>query len=249
MRRAGSGCPAERAFSLVELLVTIGVIGVLMALLLPALGSAKREANVTAELATQRQSELVLNAYLIDHNGAYPYWGEPGTFYASLRWEQELISEQHWDQPLHWGLYLHSLGYEGWASLGSRAHAGAFEVIRQGDCPTCRWEYASAHMLTNTVFAEPAFWSEDTPPDKRHHRGMRESHLVHPALKGVIILRGGFGPRAKAWGLERRLVHFGDGHGSAVKTSELTDGVHRGGLHMDGQPVHSTPEGVSGRDI
>jgi hypothetical protein len=249
MGRAGSGCSAGRAFSLVELLVTIGVVGALLALLLPALGGAKREANVTAELATQRQAELILNAYLIDHNGEYPYWGEPGTFYAPLHWGPEFVSEQHWDQPLHWGLYLHTLGYEGWVSLGSRAHGSAFEEVRQGDCPTCGWGYGSAHMLTNTVYAQPAFWDEDAPPDKRHHRGMREGHLVYPALKGIVILRGGFGPRAKAWGLERRLVHFGDGHGAAVKTSELTTGVQRGGLHMDGEPVHCTPEGVNGRDL
>jgi len=66
------------AFSLVELLVVAGIIGVLLALLLPVLGRARAEANRVACLSNVRQLLQAQLMYANDSRGfvTYPNWGD-----------------------------------------------------------------------------------------------------------------------------------------------------------------------------
>lgn len=63
----------RRAFTLVELLVVIGIIAILVAILLPALSRAKSQANSVACLANLRSIGQAIQIYVGQNKGVLPY--------------------------------------------------------------------------------------------------------------------------------------------------------------------------------
>src|SRR5437588_3177625 len=75
--------PRKRAgaFTLVELLVVIGISALLISILLPALSKARQQANTTKCLSNMRQMMTMTIMYTTDWRGTLPFtgWGDgPG---------------------------------------------------------------------------------------------------------------------------------------------------------------------------
>src|SRR5688572_9050317 len=62
----------RRAFTLVELLVVIGIIAVLIAILLPSLNAARRESNRVKCLASLREIGLGFHMYALAYKDKWP---------------------------------------------------------------------------------------------------------------------------------------------------------------------------------
>ena len=89
-----------RAFTLVELLVVIGIIAVLVGLLLPALARARERARAVQCLSNLHQLGLAAYAYAATHQGSLPassaggnvWWdfdeSDAAHVHAGLLWEQ-----------------------------------------------------------------------------------------------------------------------------------------------------------------
>jgi prepilin-type processing-associated H-X9-DG protein/prepilin-type N-terminal cleavage/methylation domain-containing protein len=65
----------RRAFTLVELLVVVGIVALLVALLLPALGAARGYANRVKCVATLRAMAQAAELHAADHRGYFPIAG------------------------------------------------------------------------------------------------------------------------------------------------------------------------------
>lgn len=98
----------RRGFTLIELLVVIAIIALLVSILLPALSSARREAQATKAASNIRNVALAVFQYNATFRGRMP----PAYFYGSdTRTESSILSQQLDSNPNPNNGYIH------WSSL------------------------------------------------------------------------------------------------------------------------------------
>lgn len=82
--------PLRSAFTLVELLVVIGIISVLIGILLPSLAVARSAARSVASLSNLRQVGIGLLAYRNENKGFYPRHSSPSSKVPRTRWADDI---------------------------------------------------------------------------------------------------------------------------------------------------------------
>lgn len=239
-------CPG---FSLIELLVIIGVIAVLIAILLPALAGASRSAKMMASASNLRQIGIVMETYT-QAERAYPTavddeFGEPSFYTYACPGVQ--IRIEHWQIVRQWPAVVEP--YAPWAEY--REVFVAPSADRDDD--TCGWP--SSYIYSASFVARPATWIEGTEPDPRLLGSVSPNEVVFPSAKAL------------AWDAEMPYIDktipvigldiarptpilFADLH-TVQKTPALATAPAPNVLNppiIGNARLHNTPEGVRGRD-
>lgn len=147
----------HRAFTLVELLVVIGIIAILIAILLPVLNKVRRASQVVACLSNIRQLSIALNGYIAENRNTLPE--------AIYNNKTSLLSPVGTGQAA-WKPFTHpTLGITyTLPTIGDllKPYLGASEKVWQ--CPTGGPDYNAVDPYTSTGpdpidgFAAPDSW-------------------------------------------------------------------------------------------
>ena len=131
--------PRTVGFTLVELLVVVGIIAILIGVLMPALISARKSAQTTQCGSNLRQIGQAFQLYLQQNKGKFPLWHPNGGLWRDPGSGAMLLEN---DGRAYWGVvYLPFLlksnaEYEKMAADGAGATAGLAWARSMWQCPS-----------------------------------------------------------------------------------------------------------------
>ena len=142
--RAVPRCASRNGLTILELLVAIGVIGVLAGILLPALGSAREAARRITCTSHLKQIGLALHNYHDLHRGLPPGW----------QWDASKHSAYGWSVPIL--PFLDQQPLQSTINLGFRLEDSRLRLARQAELEllTCPSDIALPHF---TLLQDPDF--------------------------------------------------------------------------------------------
>jgi prepilin-type N-terminal cleavage/methylation domain-containing protein/prepilin-type processing-associated H-X9-DG protein len=167
-KRAGSG------FTLVELLVVIGIIAVLIAMLLPALGQAREHARQTKCLNNLRQLSLAFIMFADEHHGHLPEAGMY-TFIAPsdwLWWQPAGVVGRPNPDPTQSAIAVYLGGYKAECFRCPSDDIGTHPITGQGMI------YPYSYCMNEMLVSSPYSWYQYTAPRISGIRNSSEKILL-----------------------------------------------------------------------
>ncbi len=249
-----------RAFTIVEVLVVLGIVMIVAALAIPALSGSKFAAKQATTLSRIQQMTVGLQMYADANADLPPLYGKPDRPETPWQFDWGPLESGKWFDHS----YLYSIAITGFLGDSTVAVAVGNPIprpvlVHQG-VPTRMSDF----FLTNTLFADPSFFNWETRGGREQMRAQRLSSILFPSDKGLLR-------QAWVYGVPERgnvLACCDLDIESAVSFADLSASMHvqkrmRPGIHnpytsmilpdMDprdvpGAPVADTIDGVRGRD-
>ncbi|MBX3321927.1 MAG: type II secretion system protein [Phycisphaeraceae bacterium] len=214
------------AFSIIELIVTIGIVMILIGLLLPAISQAREQAKRTHNLSSIRGAMMMLTQYTSDHQEYYP-----------LGWTDVVNAAMYWHLPLQISGHIDS-----WQDLG---------IINRDQNRTLIAMTQTAILNQNTFVPGAGLHLHEQPL-----RSQQTSTIRYSSHKGILfqyyVEASGKIP-ATEWCCGRDApvapIAFADGS-ALLATYKQFDVQPLPALHLRvGTPVATTWHGLAGRDV
>jgi prepilin-type N-terminal cleavage/methylation domain-containing protein len=257
--RVSSG---RSGFSLVELLIVIGLIGVLISMIFPSISRFRDGARRAVSLSNIKQHGTILAAYSVDYKGYHPYFTDPNASFTILRTRiiPRTTRVGYFIASSSWNVALADAYYEGQHS--SKAFAAPYP---ERSIPS--------YIYACSMIARPEYWNPRTRFENRSQwRATRTDEVLFPSQKtllsaiyplltdveqdgGVIMKDSRF----------RTEMGFCDGSASGYSSENVLDGYPNGdgtigpdfirvvvpiSIHFVDWPWGShTIDGVRGRDV
>jgi len=247
----------RRALTLIELLVAIGVIGILLALSAPMLHDARRAAGQAVSLANLAGIGRTFEAYLGANDGLHPV-ALPGEQHAvTLDGNMTFSYGDRWAMAWHWAAVIRDFApwedhIQTWASPGSDAARRAFEEGAH---------FIPDYRYANSFVASPSLWTPQGAADaaenpSRYLQRVRAASVVYPSGKVMHYDHVMTYHRRKQPRLSDHMpddptpMLFADGHAATHLPRDATDPIENvlNGNRWKNSRLHNTPEGVFGRD-
>lgn len=241
------------AFTLIEVLVAIGIIGLLLAIAVPVLMRARSSGGQVASLANARSLSLLIEDYVQSHRQVYPSM-EAGELYPSNPCASsfKLYSEtrEMWHVNTLWpGVLSNGKAYK--ESLGAFYSPGA--RIAEDSAPNI----ATSYQYSNAFVGQPQIWDPDEIPTDDMILPVRASQVAHPSKKALLwdnslayIPDGAKAERFKTLPGDPLPIAFPDGHAAVHLARDAQAPVPNrlSTLPWRDAPLHNTPLGVEGWD-
>lgn len=248
---------AAPGFTVLEALVVVGIVGVLVALLLPQLGRVRTAGQNAVSLSNLRGHVGVFAAYSNDWSDALPYVTRPDAPRTTLRCEARgvEVETRYFEAHTYWNYALADGYYNGDCFDGSfypPAYPRGLEGATRKAGPT-PYHYACVFL------AAPEYWDPSSRTGPEQWRSTRSADIAFPSDKlmlvsyypidlmdSEVIYRD---PRVSTD------IAFADGSADLVRLDRINagypngDGVHEATTHYLDFPfgLH-TLGGIRGRD-
>lgn len=251
---------SARGFTMIELMVTIGLIGVLLSITLPALRSTRDAGREIVCVANLKGLGLTMQAYTQSHHGRYPfvpndedlkYTSDGVTFYpASPDGDRSFgVTMSTWGLRSGWPRLMHKVApwrehFDSWVCPGAeRGPGGPWD----GTGVSVGFGHSSYAYSTSFV-ASPSLWSGHSQADESLIRPILISEVTHPSNKVLMWddEMAHLSARSSS-ALDHRPMLFADGHAAVMRLSDATEPVANPFTGAS-ERLADTPFGVDGAD-
>ena len=244
---------SRSAFTLMEILVSIGVVALLVGLLVPALGNARDQSRELVSAVNLRSIGQIFEMYADNSKDLYPA-PVPNRFYPTPHSGIQLTIS-HWEASNLWhNLFADTYPWEEneqmYLAPGAERHANEGTVLTT---------IFSSFQYSASFLGQPKIWSETDFPNTEWpqlERSVRQSMVRYPSAKALMwdvempYIRRPLERDRYQNLLEKTPILFADQHVESRIPAEANPGVTNwapSAAHPHAF-LHNTRDGVFGRD-